>query len=97
MKNHVLRYALFASMMLVPMLALAQEEGDIIEPTEPGYSTLFSVKLSGGYGLGRGRQLYGFNSNDRVFWSLGEGSKMDLAFDVPLLPVEVLNGSIDIE
>lgn len=91
MKNHVLRYALFASMMLVPMLAFAQEEGDIIEPTEPGYSTLFSVKLSGGYGLGRGRQLYGFNSNDRVFWSLGEGSKMDLAFDVPLLPVEVLN------
>jgi PKD repeat protein len=91
MKNHVLRYALFASMMLAPVLAFAQEESDIIEPTDAGYSTLFSVKLSGGYGLGRGRQLYGFNNNDQVFWSLGEGTKMDIAFDVPLLPVEIIN------
>ena len=70
--------------------ALAQES--VISPgTQEALSTLFSIKLSAGYGLGRGRQLYGANGTDPVYWSAGEGVKMDLGLVVPLLPVDIMN------
>jgi hypothetical protein len=53
--------------------------------------TQFSVKLSGGYGLGRARQLYGYDASSEVWWSTGQGSKINLAFDVPLIQVVVVD------
>lgn len=84
-----------AALLLAAMsvTAAAQEQGDVIEPTdnaEPLY-TMFSIKLSGGYGLGRARQIVGFNGGDAVYYSAGQGVKMDLAFDLPLLPIEMIN------
>lgn len=73
--------------------AFAQGQGDVIDPStnaEPLY-TMFSVKVSGGYSMGRARQIVGFNSGDAVYWSAGQGVKMDAAFDMPILPIEMIN------
>jgi hypothetical protein len=56
-----------------------------------GLPTLFSVKVSGGYGLGRSRQLYGYNGASQVWWSTGEGTKLNLALDLPIIPVDVVD------
>ncbi len=53
--------------------------------------TLFSVKASAGYGLGRATQLYGFDGNNAVYWSTGQGAKLNLALDLPLLPIDVVD------
>ena len=53
--------------------------------------TVLSVKLSGGWGEGRARQLYGYNGAQEVWWSTGEGAKMNLAIDLPLVPVDVVD------
>ena len=53
--------------------------------------TLFSVKASAGYGLGRARQLYGFDGSSEVWWSTGQGVKLNLALDLPLIPVDVVD------
>lgn len=49
--------------------------------------TIFSVKASAGFGLGRSRQEI---SKD-VWWSSGQGVKMDLGLDLPLIPVDVVD------
>ena len=50
--------------------------------------TLFSVKASAGYGIGRDRQLYGHDGTSEVYWSSGQGVKMNLALDLPILPID---------
>lgn len=70
--------------------AFAQEEEEEFFP-EQGYPTLVSFKLGSGWGIGRSRQLYGFNGNSEVWWSTGEGAKINLALDLPIVPIEVVN------
>jgi hypothetical protein len=53
--------------------------------------TLFSVKASAGYGLGRATQLYGYDGNSPVWWSTGQGAKLNLALDLPILPIDVVD------
>jgi hypothetical protein len=53
--------------------------------------TLFSVKASVGYGLGRATQLYGYDGSSEVWWSTGQGTKLNLALDLPLIPVDVVD------
>ncbi len=53
--------------------------------------TLFSVKASAGYGLGRATQLYGYDGNSAVYWSTGQGVKLNLALDLPILPIDVVD------
>ena len=89
------RLFIFLSLIIAASIsqnAAAQERGDVINPAvdEP-LQTFFSVKLSGGYGIGRARQLSGYSGSDPVYWSAGQGVKMDIAFDIPLLPIEVIN------
>lgn len=67
--------------------AMAQDDAGPVD----GYPTLFSVKVSGGYGLGRSRQLYGYNGSSEVWWSTGEGTKLNLALDLPIIPVDVVD------
>ncbi len=50
--------------------------------------TLFSVKASAGWGVGRARQLYGYDGTSRVWWSTGQGVKLNLALDLPILPID---------
>ena len=89
MKRPVLFFLTF--MLLAPsMPVLAQEEDEEIFPTE-GLPTLISVKTSGGWGIGRSRQLYGHNGNEQVWWSTGEGVKLNLALDLPLVQIEIVN------
>ncbi|MBS1904846.1 MAG: hypothetical protein JSS75_14160 [Bacteroidetes bacterium] len=78
---------------VMSITAHAQDQGDAgdgSDESEPQY-TLFSFKLSGGYGLGRSRQIVGFSGGDAVYYSAGQGVKMDLALDLPLLPISVIN------
>ncbi|HYM21326.1 MAG TPA: hypothetical protein VEW28_10050 [Candidatus Kapabacteria bacterium] len=93
MTNRILNLiALIVLFATITVPVFAQENGDVITPAdEESHPTLFSVKLSSGYGIGRARQIYGFNGSDAVYWSTGQGVKMDMAFDVPLLPVEMIN------
>jgi hypothetical protein len=53
--------------------------------------TLFSIKASAGFGLGRSRQLYSKLGTDDVWWSTGQGSKLDLGLCLPLIPVDVVD------
>jgi len=69
----------------------AQDEGDEGDYYPEGLPTLISIKASSGWGIGRSRQLYGFNGSSPVYWSTGEGVKMNLALDLPLIPVDVVN------
>jgi hypothetical protein len=84
-----------AGVMLIclPLLVHAQDEptADIVDVLDESYPTLFSMKISAGYGLGRARQLYGHNGGSEVYWSAGEGVKLDAGFVIPLLPVDVVN------
>ncbi len=95
MKNtskFIVALTLCCAIISLSSVASAQDQGDVLAPDETStLPTLFSVKLSGGYGLGRGRQLYGNNGADKIFWSTGQGAKMDMAFDIPLLPIDLLN------
>lgn len=90
-----LRQALFSFVLLASAIALmpqslfAQDE-PLDAPLE-GLPTIFSVKISGGWGIGRSRQLYGYNGGSPIYWSTGEGAKMNLALDLPIIPIEVMN------
>ncbi len=55
--------------------------------------TLFSVKASAGFGLGRATQLYGYDGNSEVWWSTGQGAKMNIALDLPILPIDVVDSA----
>ncbi len=55
--------------------------------------TLFSVKASAGYGLGRARQLYGHDGTSEVWWSTGQGAKLNLALDIPILPIDEVDSA----
>jgi hypothetical protein len=73
--------------ILAANFALAQE---IIAPAFE-MPTLFSVKVSAGWGPGRARQLYGYTGTQEIWWSTGEGVKMNLALDLPLIPIDVVD------
>jgi hypothetical protein len=84
-------FALLALLLIeLPSPAIAQDEEEEFFP-EQGYPTLVSFKLGGGWGIGRGRELYGFNGNSEVYWSTGQGAKINLALDLPIVPIEVVN------
>ncbi|HEY3874569.1 MAG TPA: hypothetical protein VGM92_03770 [Candidatus Kapabacteria bacterium] len=53
-----------------------------------GLPTLFSVKASAGYGLARAAQLYGYDASAPIWWSTGQGVKLNLALDLPILPID---------
>lgn len=94
MKFRILLPGILALMLSAPIVAAAQDFTDDA-PLE-GLPTLVSIKASGGWGIGRGRQLYGYNGSAPVWWSTGEGVKMNLALDLPIVPIEVVNpDSID--
>jgi hypothetical protein len=61
------------------------------QPEAAELPTLFSVKASIGYGLGRATQLYGVDGNSQIYWSTGQGTKLNLALDLPLIPVDVVD------
>lgn len=83
-------YLLVVLMLAYAMPVMAQDEAEEFFPTE-GLPTLVSIKTSSGWGIGRSRQLYGYNGTAPVWWSTGEGVKLNLALDLPLLPIEVVN------
>ncbi len=81
-----------ALLLLLGVGSLRAQEGGITLPeSDEPLSTLFSIKLSGGYGLSRASSLYGMNGTDPVYWSAGQGAKMDLGLVLPLLPVDIMN------
>jgi hypothetical protein len=83
-------FALMGLLLLqLPSMASAQDEEEFFP--EQGYPTLVSFKLGGGWGIGRSRQLYGYNGSSEVWWSTGEGAKINLALDLPIVPIEVVN------
>jgi hypothetical protein len=86
MKQAVL--ALIVLLLLTPSASVFAQ--DDIYPEE-GYPTLASMKVSAGWGFGRSRQLYGMNGNSEVWWSTGEGVKMNVALDLPLIQINVVN------
>lgn len=67
------------------------QAGDVLEPTSQSQATILSIKVSGGYGFGRATQNLGTNGSTGVWWSAGQGEKMDAAIDIPLLPIEVID------
>lgn len=77
----------------LPLVVRGQDErtADILEVIDESYPTLFSMKISAGYGIGRARQFYGRNGGSEVYWSAGEGVKLDAGLVIPLLPVDVVN------
>lgn len=81
----VVTIALFATCG-TSLQAFAQAEGGGGE--QP---TLFSIKTSAGWGMGRSRQLYSALNSDEMWWSTGQGAKLDLALDLPLIPVDVVD------
>lgn len=92
MKKMKFMFALLAALVsAVPAMSQDFPDG-VLSPdeSEPLY-TLFSIKLSGGYGFGRGSQLYGKAGSEDIYWSAGEGAKMDMGLVVPLLPIDVVN------
>ena len=80
--------------MLFSADAFAQNQSGVIAPEE-SLSTLLSFRLSAGYGIGRARENLGTNGTDAIWWSAGQGVKLDGAIDLPLLPVEVINTGAD--
>src|SRR6185503_7482642 len=93
----MIRRLLFGCALLLtyalPLVARAQDEptADIVDVLDESYPTLFSMKVSAGWGIGRARQLYGHNGGSEVYWSAGEGVKLDAGFVIPLLPVDIVN------
>lgn len=83
-------FALLTALLIeLPSEVLAQDEEEFFP--EQGYPTLVSFKLGGGWGIGRGREFYGYNGKSEVYWSTGEGAKINLALDLPIVPIEVVN------
>jgi len=89
MKNAIV--ILFA-LMLTGSGAWAQDNGG---GSDQSQATILSMRLSAGYGIGRARENLGSNGSDVVWWSAGQGVKTDVALDLPLLPVEVINTGAD--
>ena len=94
--NMKIKYALAVLLFSMSALLLHSESraqtGDVIEPTDnASLPTIMSIKASAGYGIGRARENYGFNGSDAIWWSAGQGVKMDAAIDIPLLPIDVIN------
>src|SRR5581483_4509437 len=79
--------------LLVLILTSAESYAQDVTDDAPleGLPTLVSIKSGAGWGIGRSRQEYGFNGSSPVYWSTGEGVKLNLAIDLPLLPIEVVN------
>jgi hypothetical protein len=73
-------------LLLCASLASAQDAG-----APDALPTIMSVKAGAGWGLGRGRQLYGKNGSDEVWWSTGQGAKLNLALDLPMITVDVMD------
>lgn len=84
---------LFFSALSVQAL-LAQNPAGVIAPEESN-ATILSFKLAAGYGIGRARENLGTNGTDAIWWSAGQGIKLDAAMDIPLLPVDIINSSGD--
>jgi hypothetical protein len=84
------RIALYAVTLTAVIASPALHAQDVDQQTGD-LPTLFSVKASAGYGLGRATQLYGFDGNSAVYWSTGQGAKLNLALDLPLLPIDVVD------
>ena len=90
-KHAIVTLFFFVSAALLYSESKAQT-GDVINPAdEQSLATLLSIKLSGGYGIGRARNFIGGNGSNGIWWSAGQGVKMDAAIDIPLLPIEVIN------
>jgi hypothetical protein len=75
------------SVLALASSALAQDDLGAAGPLP----TLFSVKGSAGWGIGRSRQLYGLNGTSDVWWSTGQGVKLNLALDLPIIPIDVVD------
>jgi hypothetical protein len=93
--THVIALLLFSSSIVLLHSEVRAQTGDVLEPTNESLPTLLSIKLSGGYGIGRARNFLGTNGTDQIYWSAGQGVKMDVAMDIPLLPIEVINSDAD--
>src|SRR5579872_4937973 len=87
--------ALFCMSTLMLCSPSRAQTGDVLEPNDQSLPTILSIKVSGGYGIGRARQNIGGNGTDIIWWSAGQGEKMDAAIDIPLLPIEVINSDAD--
>ncbi len=82
---------IFHSILLIVLAwSTSASAQDADQPTGD-LPTLFSVKASVGYGLGRASQLYGYDGSSPVYWSTGQGAKMNLALDLPILPIDVVD------
>jgi hypothetical protein len=81
---------LFSLLMMVQSAMAQNPAGGVLSPDE-SLPTLLSFRLAAGYGIGRARQNLGTNGTDPIWWSAGQGVKLDAALDIPLLPIEVLN------
>jgi hypothetical protein len=92
-----MKYTIFLFFMfaLANSTLLAQSQGGVLSPEEQSLPTLLSIRLSGGYGIARGSENIGTNGSNPIWWSAGQGVKMDLAIDIPLLPIEVINSDPD--
>jgi hypothetical protein len=90
MMRPIRRIALYALTLTAVIASPALHAQDADQPTGD-LPTLFSVKASAGYGLGRATQLYGFDGNSQVWWSTGQGAKLNLALDLPILPIDVVD------
>ena len=85
---------LLCGFWVLPIVAYAQQNGGGSQAD--GLPTVFSVRASAGWGIGRSRQLYGNNGTDAVYWSTGQGIKTKLALDIPIVPIEVVNDEQDL-
>jgi hypothetical protein len=72
----------------------AQNATGVVSP-EQSLATILSLKVAAGFGIGRARENLGTSGGDPVWWSAGQGVKLDAALDVPLLPIEVINSAGD--
>ena len=84
------RFICHIALLIVLAWSVNVHAQDTEQPTG-GLPTLFSVKASAGYGLGRATQLYGYDGNSAVYWSTGQGAKLNLALDLPILPIDVVD------
>lgn len=82
---------LFRTALLIALTFGANLRAQDADQPTGDLPTLFSVKASAGYGLGRAEQLYGYDGNSAVWWSTGQGAKMNLALDIPILPIDVVD------
>ncbi|MFI5264980.1 MAG: hypothetical protein ACHQM6_10735, partial [Candidatus Kapaibacterium sp.] len=96
MKTKRLAAILLFSLSLVMFHSEVRAQGDILQPGDnESLPTILSIKVSGGYGFGRATQNLGTNGTSAIWWSAGQGEKMDAAIDIPLLPIEVINSDAD--